>query len=102
MSMTLDSTGQGSTKRGDTWGNPDSGMVPGIPRRKADQDQASGGIEFSGNPFQDRDQVGSKVFPGRVRATPLADLADHGMAATPELAWQPRQPPFGGSIDPTG
>ena len=53
MFMRPDSTGQSSTERGDTWGNPDPGVVPGIPRRKADPNQAGGGIEFSSNPFLD-------------------------------------------------
>src|SRR5271157_5377001 len=53
MSMTLDSTGRSSTERGDTWRNPDSGVVRGILRHKADQDQAGGGIELSCNQFQD-------------------------------------------------
>ena len=47
--------------------------------------------------------VGPEVLPERVRAGPLADHADHDVAATPELAGQQQQQlPFGSSIEPTG
>jgi len=44
-------------------------------------------------------QVGPEVLSGRVGAVPLTDHADHGVAATPELAGQPRQPTFGYSVE---
>ena len=39
------STGRISTERSDAWRNADSGVDPGIPRRKADRDQAGGAIQ---------------------------------------------------------
>ena len=60
---------------------------PGIPRRKADRDQAGGGVELSWNQFQDGESSGCpEVLPGRVGAVPLTDHVDHGVAAT--LSWQ--------------
>jgi len=37
-----------------------------------------------------------------VGAVPLTNHANHAVAATPELSGQPRQPPFGHSIEPVG
>ena len=46
---------------------------------------------------------GPEVLPKRVRAGPLADHADHDVAATSELAGQQQQqPPLGSSIEPGG
>ena len=87
MSMTLDSTGRSSTERSDAWRNADSGVDPGIPRRKADRDQAGGGVELSWNQFQDGESSGwSRGPPGTSEGALSTDHADRGVAAT--LSWQ--------------
>ena len=47
-------------------------------------------------------QVGPEVLSRRMGAVPLTDHAAHGVADTPELAKQPRQRPFGYSVEPAG
>ena len=101
--MTLDSTGRSSTERSDAWRNADSGVDPGIPRRKADRDQAGGGVELSCNQFQDGESSGwSRGPPGTSEGRAVDRPCGSRRGCHAELTGQSWQLPFGHGIEPAG